>query len=105
MIFSSLLLKNHIVNNNNHHHNIIVRYIRKKPLQRLPVPRQTKRLDCVIIGEPNAGKSVLLNSILKERLAAATRKKHTTRLEILGVFNHRNVQLAFYDTTWIYSIR
>ena len=99
MIFSSLLLKNHIVNSNhNHHNNIIVRYLRKKPLQRLPVPRQTKRLDCVIIGEPNAGKSVLLNSILKERLAAATRKKHTTRLEILGVFNHRNVQLAFYDT-------
>ena len=86
----------------NHHinciNNVIVRYIRKKPLQRLPVPRQTKRLDCVIIGEPNAGKSVLLNSILKERLAAATRKRHTTRLEILGVFNHRNVQLAFYDT-------
>lgn len=78
--------------------NIIIRYVRTKPLQRLPVPRQTKRLDCVIIGEPNAGKSVLLNTMLKERLAAATRKRHTTRLEILGVFNHRNVQLAFYDT-------
>ena len=43
----------------NHYNNIkntiIIRYIRTKPLQRLPVPRQTKRLDCVIIGEPNAG--------------------------------------------------
>lgn len=71
------------------------RYIPKK---RLPVPRTEKRLDIVILGSPNAGKSVLLNTLVQTKLAATTRKRHTTRNEILGVFNHRNVQLAFYDT-------
>jgi GTP-binding protein Era len=50
------------------------------------------------MGAPNAGKSVLLNTIVKTKLAATSRKKHTTRNEILGVFNHRSTQLAFYDT-------
>ena len=62
------------------------------------MPKSTKRLDVVILGEPNVGKSVLLNCLIKTKLAATTRKRHTTRGEILGVFNHRNTQLAFYDT-------
>ena len=41
---------------------------------------------------------MLLNTLGKAKIAATTRKRHTTRDEILGVFNHRNVQLAFYDT-------
>jgi len=57
-----------------------------------------KRLDVAILGPPNAGKSVLINTLIKTKLAATSRKRHTTRREILGVFNHRNVQLAFYDT-------
>lgn len=44
------------------------------------------------------GKSALLNSLIQAHVAAATRKRHTTRREILGVFNHRSTQLAFYDT-------
>jgi len=36
--------------------------------------------------------------MIKTKVAATSRKRHTTRGEILGVFNHRNVQLAFYDT-------
>src|SRR5687767_632033 len=63
---------------------------------KLPVPKTQKRLDVVILGVPNVGKSVLLNAMLKTKLAATSRKRHTTRNEILGVFNHRNVQLAFY---------
>lgn len=50
------------------------------------------------MGVPNVGKSVLLNTLLKTTVAATSRKRHTTRDEILGVFNHRNTQLAFYDT-------
>ncbi|CAM9200944.1 unnamed protein product, partial [Ectocarpus fasciculatus] len=57
-----------------------------------------KSLDIVILGPPNVGKSALLNSLIGSHVAAATRKRHTTRREILGVFNHRNTQLAFYDT-------
>ena len=76
-----------------------VRHLRTVRQQRkLPVPLTEKRLDIVIMGAPNAGKSVLLNTFLKKKLAATSRKKHTTRSEILGVFNHRNTQLVFYDT-------
>lgn len=50
------------------------------------------------IGSPNVGKSVLLNNLILSKLAATCRKRHTTRSEILGVFNYRNIQLAFYDT-------
>jgi len=62
------------------------------------VPKTERCLDIVIVGAPNAGKSMLLNSLVSEKVAAASRKKHTTRGEILGVFNHKNIQLAFHDT-------
>lgn len=74
-----------------------VRSLRSKPIRILPVPKTTKVLSVAILGVPNVGKSVLLNHLVKARLAAASRKRHTTRAEILGVFNHRHVQLAFYD--------
>lgn len=63
-----------------------------------PVPKFQKALNVVIMGPPNAGKSVLLNTLIKEKVAATSRKRHTTRGEILGVFNHRNTQLVYYDT-------
>jgi GTP-binding protein Era len=75
-----------------------VRYLRTRKEIKLAPPHIEKRLDCVIFGLPNVGKSVLLNSLIKFKLAATSRKRHTTRGEILGVFNHRNTQLVFYDT-------
>lgn len=74
------------------------RFIRSIRKRVMPVPVTEKRLDCVILGEPNVGKSVLLNTLVKTKLAATSRKRHTTRSEILGVFNNRNTQLVFYDT-------
>jgi len=74
------------------------RYLRTTAKRLLPVPKFEKRLDVVILGAPNAGKSVLLNRMVQSRIAATSRKRHTTRTEILGVFNYRNTQLAFYDT-------
>lgn len=59
--------------------------------------RKQKRLDVVLLGHPNAGKSVLLNELLQTKLAATSRKRQTTRTKILGVFNYRKTQLAFYD--------
>lgn len=73
-------------------------FARKRKNFRLPVPSFKKRLDCVIFGLPNVGKSVLINSLVKQKLAATCHKRHTTRNEILGVFNHRNTQLVFFDT-------
>ena len=75
-----------------------VRNARSVPTRNLPTPKTERRLDVVILGYPNAGKSVLLNTLVEAKLAATTRKRHTTRSQILGVFNHKNVQLAFYDT-------
>lgn len=74
------------------------RYLRTKTVRKMPLPKFEKRLDIAIIGQPNVGKSVLLNCLIKQKVAAATRKRHTTRSNIVGVFNHRNVQLVFYDT-------
>jgi GTPase len=45
----------------------------------------TKRLDVAIVGYPNTGKSQLLNSVLGTKVAAVSRKRHTTRSGIFGV--------------------
>jgi|Transcript_25871 GTP-binding protein Era len=91
-------LRNSLCSSSNWTTLIQTRNARFLPSKKLPTPKTEKRLDIVILGSPNAGKSVLLNTLVQEKLAATTRKRHTTRSEILGVFNHRNVQLAFFDT-------
>lgn len=61
-------------------------------------PRQRKRLDVAIVGAPNAGKSQLLNSLIGKKVAAVSRKRHTTRSGILGAITLDDVQLVFIDT-------
>lgn len=51
-----------------------------------------------IIGNPNAGKSTLLNSLLGEQLSIITPKAQTTRHRIAGMLNHENYQVVFSDT-------
>jgi GTP-binding protein Era len=57
-------------------------------------------LDIAIVGAPNAGKSQLLNVLLQQKVAAVSRKRHTTRGGILGVRTllEHNTQLVFVDT-------
>ena len=54
-----------------------------------------------IIGNPNVGKSTLINSLLGHKLSIITHKAQTTRHRILGVLNDDNYQIVFSDTPGI----
>lgn len=51
-----------------------------------------------IIGNPNVGKSTLMNTLVGERLSIITSKAQTTRHRILGIVNDENHQIVFSDT-------
>lgn len=51
-----------------------------------------------IIGEPNTGKSTLLNALLGEDLVIVNPKAQTTRHRILGLLNGENYQVVLSDT-------
>ena len=51
-----------------------------------------------IIGNPNVGKSTLINKLVGEQLSIITSKVQTTRHRILGIVNGDNFQLVFSDT-------
>lgn len=54
-----------------------------------------------IIGNPNVGKSTLMNALVGERLSIITSKAQTTRHRILGIVNDENYQVVFSDTPGI----
>ncbi len=54
-----------------------------------------------IIGNPNVGKSTLMNALVGERLSIITSKAQTTRHRILGLVNGDDFQIVFSDTPGI----
>ncbi len=54
-----------------------------------------------IIGNPNVGKSTLMNALVGERLAIITSKAQTTRHRIMGIVNGDNFQIVYSDTPGI----
>jgi len=54
-----------------------------------------------IVGNPNVGKSTLMNNLVGERLSIITSKAQTTRHRILGIVNGDNFQILFSDTPGI----
>ena len=54
---------------------------------------------CVnIVGNPNVGKSTLMNLLVGERISIATFKAQTTRHRIMGIINDDDAQIVFSDT-------
>lgn len=51
-----------------------------------------------IVGNPNVGKSTLMNLFVGERISIATFKAQTTRHRIMGILNDENYQIVFSDT-------
>ena len=51
-----------------------------------------------IVGNPNVGKSTLMNALVGERISIATFKAQTTRHRIMGIYNTEDMQIVFSDT-------
>jgi len=51
-----------------------------------------------IVGNPNVGKSTLMNRLVGERLSIITSKAQTTRHRILGIVNTEDMQIVYSDT-------
>ncbi len=51
-----------------------------------------------LLGQPNAGKSTLFNSLVGHKLAGVSRKRQTTRNRVLGVLTQGDAQVLFLDT-------
>lgn len=51
-----------------------------------------------IVGNPNVGKSTLMNALVGERISITTFKAQTTRHRIMGILNTDDMQIVFSDT-------
>ena len=56
-----------------------------------------------IVGNPNVGKSTLMNELVGERLSIITAKAQTTRHRIMGIINADDYQIVFSDTPGVLS--
>ncbi len=64
-------------------------------------PKQHRSGFVNIIGNPNVGKSTLMNALVGENLSIVTAKAQTTRHRIMGILNGEDWQIVFSDTPGI----
>ena len=51
-----------------------------------------------LVGQPNAGKSTLMNALLEEKVSIVSAKPQTTRTRVTGILNLKDAQIAFVDS-------
>jgi GTP-binding protein Era len=61
-------------------------------------PADPRSANVVILGTPNAGKSTLVNRLVRSKISAVSHKRNTTRTSVLGVATRNNRQLVLFDT-------
>lgn len=66
-----------------------------------PRPRRCGYI--ALLGPPNAGKSTLLNQVLKSKLAITSAKPQTTRNRIVGIHTDETMQAVFLDTPGVHE--
>lgn len=71
--------------------------------QTVSSPPNSHLLRVALFGNPNAGKSTLINRIIKQKASAVSKKAQTTRKRVLGVLTEENTQIVLYDTPGILS--
>jgi len=54
-----------------------------------------------ILGNPNVGKSTIMNALVGEKLSIITSKAQTTRHRIMGIVNGEDFQIVYSDTPGI----